>query len=129
MKVTLPKDYKRMFTIHQVEVAKKVIKSEKEDEFTAEEYAKLLVNHIITRQGLNDGVQRVFEVTAGITTARGWDKYFEGSEDIDIYIECYVRTWDGVVYATAMLSDIWRIGGEETIPYHYEYYTKTAYTK
>lgn len=127
MKVTLPKDYKKTFTIHSLEIAKKVIKSEKEDEFTAEEYAKLLANHIITKQGLNDSVQRVFEATAKITTARGWDKYFEGSEDIDICIECFVRTWGGVVHGIAMLSDIWRIGGEETIPYYYEYYTKAEY--
>lgn len=112
MKVTLSKDYKRDMTIHRVEVAKKVIKWAKEDSEKPEDYLRQAVNHILHREDTPDSVDRVLEATAVVAISPKWDVLFDGSEDLDIMFEGYAKTWNGVVYVCAMLSDIWQFDGE-----------------
>lgn len=116
MKVTLSKNYKKEMTIHQAEVAKEVIKWAKDDTDKPEDYLKQAVLHILDREtdenGLYDGLDRVLEATAVIGTSPKWNVLFDGSEDLDIMFEGYAKTWSGVVYVCAMLSDIWQFDGE-----------------
>lgn len=127
MKVNMPKDYKKTFTIHQLEIAKEVIKYMKDDESTPEDYAKMVVNHILYRSDWNDGIEKVLDASAEVETNGKWDRIYDGSEDIDIVIEAYVKTWDRVCYIIARMSDIWNLDGEHDYrdKFYYETFKRT----
>ena len=118
MKVTLPKDYKRDMTVHQYEIAKKVVEwAKKNEEGKPEEYLQTAIFHILHREtdenGLYDGLDRVLEANAVVESGcKTYDQYFDGSEDMDILIEGYAKTWNGFIHVIARLSDIWQFDGK-----------------
>jgi len=113
MKVTLEKDYKRIYTIEEYESAKRVIAWEKEnDEETAKGWAEYAV-----REALKDEIESLTEVIkAEARTAKNgriWDAYGEGSGMMDVLIEFVAKTSEGYMDGCAYLSDIWQTGADD----------------
>lgn len=109
MKVALEKNYRRKYTLEDLDRAKMVIAAEKEDEETAIGWAEYAANEAL--KDSDDYLVRIIEATA--TTAknrRAYNAYGEGSEDMDVWIEGIARTEWGFLEFGAYLSDIWQSG-------------------
>lgn len=126
MKVALQKDYRSFYTLDDMDIAKRIIAEEKEDEETATGWAEYAVNEY-----LRDSDEYLREIIkADARTARNgriWDAYFDGSGSMDVWIECLAKTSEGYIELGAYLSDIWLTG---STPYknkmYVEHYTKAG---
>lgn len=121
MKVTLPKDYKNIYTLNQVEQMKMVINFEKEDEETAKGWAEYAINEAIRND--HSSIVEIFKVTAEANlNNRIRDAYGEGTGMADVYIIAIAETTSGFIKVGAYLSDIWQTG---TVEYrHHEFIQK-----
>lgn len=115
MKVRLPKDYKRLFTLEQLEQAKLVISAEKDDD---DETAKGWAEYAI-REALKDESDYLVEVLKADATVAGncriWNQYGFPADDrasgyMDVWIEATAETTEGFIKIGAYLSDIWQSG-------------------
>ena len=115
MKVTLPKDYKEIFTMAQLEAAKQVIAQEKDqDEETPAGWAKMA----IAEEGSYP--EKILEATATICrNCRIWNQYTDESRDLDVWIEATAKTTEGFMEIGAYLTDIWQSGAK---PYKNQMY-------
>lgn len=112
MKVTFEKDYKRLLTLEEYDIAKRIIASMKEDESTPAEYAEYAVNAIGRAYGIF-GCAKVYECSAEIAkNARARDAYDGDSRNLDIWLSGYARTLDGFIKFGAYLTDIWNLDGD-----------------
>lgn len=111
MKVRLPKDYKSIFTLAELEQAKLVIASCKEDSMTAKEWAEYAVNMALKGKGC---CVEVLKADAKIArNCRIWNSYGSADETtgrIDVWIDATAETSDGFIKVGAYLSDIWQTG-------------------
>lgn len=112
MKVTLEKDYRKYYTLEDLDRAKAVIAAEKEDEMSAKDWAVYAVGEALRNK---DG--SLWEILkAEATTAkncRAWNKYGDDSADMDVYIRFLAETTEGFIRGGAYLSDIWETGATE----------------
>lgn len=122
MKVTLPKDYKRIYTVEEHEQAKAVIASEKEDSFTAKDYAEMALHVLCSKYGWTEGdVILATAETCKNPRIRTCDLYGVGTGFMDIVIHGTANIWGtfendfGRAYIEiyANLSDIWQAGDPE----------------
>lgn len=125
MKVKLQKDYKCYYTFQDLEIAKRVIAETKEDEFTAKEWAEYAIREAL--KGTNEYCWEV--ITATAETAKNYranDAYFEGSRNMDVWVEALAKTSYGMIEIGAYLSDIWETGGTPYKQHIYIQYYKRA---
>lgn len=118
MKVALEKDYRKYYTLDDLDRAKLVIQAGKEDEKTAKGWAEYAVKEILA----NSGDYLNYVISAEAHTAkncRAWNLYGDESEDMDIWITGLAKTRDGFIEIGAYLSDIWQTGA---VPYKYHTY-------
>ena len=116
MKVKMNKDYKALFTLNDVERAKEIIKIEKTDDSTPEDYLRIAVRHWLDRNDDRQYIEEVVRAEAYVDKSyTAWDRYFDGSGDMDVYIEGLVRTGHSYIEIGAYLSDIWEAGSENNI--------------
>lgn len=109
MKVTMAKDYKDYMTVHEVELAKEIIKDEKDDEFKAKDWAEYLVREAL--KGEDDYLTEVLSATAEIElNCKVWNEYNDHSESVDVWIQATAETMNGFIKAGGYLSDIWKTG-------------------
>ena len=111
MKVKLEENYKSIYTIQELEMAKEVIKIEKDDEDTAKSWAEYAVREALKNE-TGDFCREVIKAEA--TTAKNCrvhDAYGEGTGCMDVWIEAVAETSDGFIKVGAYLSDIWNTGG------------------
>jgi len=122
MKVTLEKDYRKYYTLEDLDRAKAVIAAEKEDEMSAKDWAVYAVG-----EALRNKVDSLWEILkAEATTAkncRAWNRYGDDSADMDVYIRFLAETTEGFIRGGAYLSDIWGTGATE---YKQHMYIRTA---
>lgn len=114
MKVSMNKEFKKLFTLEDLERAKLVIKTEKEeDNYTAEKWAEYAGRKSLERKG-----HFILEViSAKAETAKNgriWNEYGEDSGDMDVWIEALFVTDFGMMKLEAYLSDIWHIGEDDS---------------
>ena len=115
MKVLLPKDYKKYFTVEEYEIAREIIKTEKEDASTAKDMSEYAVREALKNDDLCY-LEEILEAKAEVcknNDYRAYDKYFEGSQLMDVYISGVARVSFGYLEFGAYLSDIWGIGARE----------------
>lgn len=118
MKVKLEPDYRRFYSLEDIDHAKAVMAYEKEDESTAADWAGYAVREALKDTGDYD--REVLQVTARTAkNCRAWDAYGEGTGDMDIWIEALARTANGFIEIGAYLSDIWQTGGTDYRPHMY----------
>lgn len=108
MKVSLEKDYRKIYTLDDLDRAKLVISFEKDDEDTPSGWAAYAVNELGDRCGYCREIIRATAHTA--KNRRVWDAYGDGSQDMDVWIEGLARTDHGYLEFGAYLSDIWASG-------------------
>lgn len=118
MKVLLPKDYKKYFTVEEYEIAKEIMKMEKEDASTAKDMAEYAVREALKNDDLCY-LEEILEAKAEVCRNKyqSYDKvynsYFEGSQFMDVYISGVARVSFGYLEFGAYLSDIWETGARE----------------
>ena len=119
MKVLLPKDYKKYFTIEEYEIAKEIIKMEREDDAsTAKEMAEYAVKEALKNDDLCY-LEEILEAKAEVCRNKYqaydkvYDRYFEGSQFMDVYISGVAKVSFGYLEFGAYLSDIWETGARE----------------
>lgn len=126
MKVRLEKDYKRFYTIEDLERAKMVISYEKEDGETAKGWAEYAVREAL--KGKNDWLSEI--ITADAQTAkncRAWNAYGDDTQDMDVWLNIVARTAFGFITVGAYLSDIWQTGAVEYKNHEYiRYFTEAT---
>lgn len=112
MKVTLEKNYRKYYTLEDLDRARRVIAAEKEDEMSAKDWAVYAVGEALRNK---DG--SLWEILkAEATTAkncRAWNRYGDDSADMDVYIRFLAETTEGFIRGGAYLSDIWETGATE----------------
>ena len=113
MKVRLEENYRRLYTLEELDMAKAVIKAEKEDEMSAKDWAEYAA-----REALRGETESLVEVLkAEARTARNcrieWNRYGEGTGTMDVWISFLAETTKGFIRGGAYLSDIWESGGTE----------------
>ena len=112
MKVRLEDNYKSIYTLDDLERAKAIIKSEKEDEETAKGWAVYAAGEALKDSG--EVVRRVIEADARTAkNGRIWNEYGEGTGDMDVWIEALAETSEGFIQVGAYLSDIWQTGAKD----------------
>lgn len=123
MKVTLEKDYRKYYTLDDLDRAKMVIAYEKTEDYEKiEQWVEYAVNE--AGRDNSEWCEKVLDATA--RTARNdrvWDAYGEGTGNMDVWIEFLARTSNGFIDGGAYLSDIWQTGA---IPYAHHMYFRYA---
>lgn len=125
MKVTLAKDYRKFYTLNELDIAKEIISCAKEDGATVKDYAEIAIREAL--RGKGDYIEEVLKATAQTANnCRVWDRFFDGSESMDIYIEATAETSYGFIKIGTYLSDIWEIDGSANIQerMYIKYYTE-----
>ena len=109
MKVKLEERYKDIYTLSELETAKRIIKEVKEDAETAKGYAVYAATEAL--KGASDAVVEVLKAEAHTALNRRiYDAYFEGSGRMDVWIDFTVQTQDGFIIGGAYLTDIYSSG-------------------
>lgn len=115
MKVTLPKDYRSLFTLEEMDIARKLIREMKDDELPAREYADIAVNYILSRFLPSTGgyfdelLKSNFEITKN---GYGWEQYGKGYRNLDIWFSGVAKTSRGYLEFGVYMTDVWSIGGD-----------------
>ena len=113
MRVTLEKEYKDRYTLCDLQIARTVIESMKEDDSTPAEYAAMAAR-VALKGRSDDWFDDVLKATA--TTARNgriWSAYYDGSGMFDVWIDATIRTGKGFMIIGAYLTDIWQTGAAD----------------
>ncbi len=111
MKVKITADSRKVITLAQTDVAKRIIEFCAEDETTAAEYARYAVNAIMRKH--NDYCDTVLQCSAEIAgNGRVWNCILEDSENLDIWISGIAKCGCHFCEFGAYLSDIWEICGD-----------------
>ena len=122
MKVLLPKDYKKYFTVEEYEIAKEIIKMEKDDASTAKDMAEYAVIEALKnyKYGLLEDIITAKAEVCKNKDVNCWDRYFEGSHDLDVFITILARvsgisgtSYYAYLEVGAYLSDIWESGAKD----------------
>ena len=122
MKVTLEKNYRKYYTLEDLDRAKQVIAAEKEDESTVKEWAEMAIREAIKNdEGIpNDYIVEIFKAEAHTAkNCRVWNAYGyidpeeANTQDMDVWIEFAAELGQGYIKGGAYLSDIWQTGGTD----------------
>ena len=111
MKVAFQKDYKKYYTVEEYEAAKVVIEAEKDDSFTAKDWAEMALNTLCHEFSWTSN--KILEATARTTinhNIRQFDLYGEGSCWMDVTIEGTAKVY---VYEKKTQSELWAYGDSE----------------
>lgn len=127
MKIKMHKEYKKIFTICDVERAKEIINELKDDGMTTKEWAEMAVREAIKDK--DDFFERIIEATAETAkNCRTWNAYNNDSCDIDVWIEATAETAFGFVKIGAYLTDIWQTGAVDYANHMYIRYYREVKT-
>ena len=117
MKVKMCDYYKDVYTISEVEQARRVIKAAKEDTATAKEYAARAIREVIRNTDYWDFEILKAEATATKNNGIEYGGYCDGSGyfDVNLEITAELGLFKGFLKVWANVSDIWQIDGEQNI--------------
>lgn len=122
MKVKLPQNYKQFYTVEEHEQAKAVIAAERDDSYTAKEWAEMALNVLCSNYNWMGGdVILATAETCKNPRIRERDLYGNDTGCMDIVIHGTAKIWGkfgaefGQAYIEiwANLSDIWQTGNTE----------------
>lgn len=120
MKVTLQKDYRKYYTLEDLDRAKAVISYEKDDEMSAKDWAEYAVNEALRKYKDSGCLIEVLKAEAHTArNCRAWELYGEGTGDMDIWLDITAETSDGFIKVGAYLSDVWTVDGDTQFYEHY----------
>lgn len=122
MKVTLEKNYRKYYTLEDLDRARKVIAAEKETDCTPKEYAEMAIREALKNDDgiYEDYIVEIFKAEAHTAkNHRVWNAYGycdpeeANTQDMDVWIEFAAETENGYIKGGAYLSDIWQTGGTD----------------
>lgn len=129
MKVTLEKNYRKYYTLEDLDHAKRVIAAEKETDCTPKEYAEMAIREALKNDDgiADDYIVEIFKAEAHTArNQRSWNLYTMSDDDpdhetgdMDIWIEFTAELRHGYIKGGAYLSDIWQTGGTDYRQYMY----------
>ena len=120
MKVTLEKNYRKYYTLEDLDRAKRVIAAEKEDESTVKEWAEMAIREALKNDDgiYDDYIVEIFKAEAHTAkNHRVWNAYGycdpeeANTQDMDAWIEFAAELEHGYIKGGAYLTDIWQTGG------------------
>lgn len=112
MKVTLGKNYKKVFTLESLEQAKSLIRHLKEDETTPAEYLEIAARDLLRDE--KDCVDYVISAEAETCYNYRVLNLYENTGIVDVWIHGIIKCYDQIIEMACYLSDIWSIDGENT---------------
>ena len=114
MKIQFTNEMKHIVTVAEVPSVRSVIECERDDEWTAKEWAKMAAELVCSHSRV-----KVLEASAEIAkNFRVRDAYGEDSADFDVWVKFTAFADDSFVMGGAYLTDLWAVGAdnrEETI--------------
>lgn len=118
MKVTLEKNYRKYYTLEDLDRAKKVIAAEKETDCTPKEYAEMAIREALKNDDgiADDWIVEIFKAEAHTAkNHRAWNLWGDSleTENMDVWIEFAAELEHGYIKGGAYLSDIWQTGGTD----------------
>lgn len=122
MKVTLEKNYRKYYTLEDLDRARKVIAAEKETDCTPKEYAEMAIREALKNDDgiADDWIVEIFKAEAHTAkNHRVWNAYGycdpeeANTQDMDVWIEFAAELENGFIKGGAYLSDIWQTGGTD----------------
>lgn len=118
MKVTLEKDYRKFYTLDDLDRAKKVIVAEKETDCTPKEYAEMAIREALKNDDgiAEDWIVEILKAEAHTAkNHRVWNLWGDSmeTETMDVWIEFAAELTNGFIKGGAYLSDIWQTGGTD----------------
>ena len=112
MKVTLPDNYKDIYTVNELTQAKAVIACMRDDDYPIKEYAAMAAREALTCVAPTDYMRNILTATA--ETAKNsrleYDQMGDGCGWFDVWLDFIAETSDGFIKGGAYLSDIYGIG-------------------
>ena len=123
MKVGFDKDYRKLFTLEDIEHTKNVQKDLAEDTMKPAEYLKMAANEFLKNKRSDYAVEVLSAKAVFAKNGRVFDAYNDAGH-MDVWIEGVVETGMGFLKCGAYLTDIWQIGGtDDAVEYgFYKYY-------
>lgn len=111
MKVSITKQSKKVITLAEAPIARRIIEEMKDDEMSVSEYAE-----IAARVAGGNGEYEILRASAEIAkNARAFNLYGEDTGNLDIWLNFYAfNSYKGFFEIGAYLSDIWAIGADNT---------------
>ena len=118
MKVTLEKNYRKYYTLEDLDRARKVIAAEKETDCTPKEYAEMAIREALKNDDgiADDWIVEIFKAEAHTAkNCRVWNLWGDDleTENMDVWIEFAAELEQGYIKGGAYLSDIWQTGGTD----------------
>lgn len=123
MKVTLEKNYRKYYTLEDLDHAKRVIAAEKEDDCPVKEYAEMAIREALKNDDgiYEDYIVEIFKAEAHTAkNNRIWNQYCMSDDDpdhetgnMDVWIEFAAELEQGYIKGGAYLTDIWQTGGTD----------------
>ncbi len=108
MKVQFTSNEKKIFTVAEMPAVRKLIEDMKEDTLPLKSYAKQALGCLCEVNGNSYDIVRCKASVA--KNRRVWDRYFDGSETLDVWIEFLAFTpLLGALDCGVYLSEIWDI--------------------
>ena len=107
MKVQFTAEMKHIVTVAEMPSVRSVIESERDDEWTAKEWAKMAARLVF-----DDAVAMIIEAKARIAkNQRVWDAFDEETRDIDVWIEftAFSEYRSSFIIAGVYLTDLWQL--------------------
>lgn len=116
MKVTLEKDYRKYYTLDDLDRARRVIAAEKETDCTPKEYAEMAIREALKNDDgiADDWIVEIFKAEAHTAkNHRAWNSWGDSleTENMDVCIEFAAELEHGYIKGRAYLTDIWQTGG------------------
>lgn len=118
MKVTLEKNYRKYYTLEDLDRARRVIAAEKETDCTPKEYAEMAIREALKNDDgiAEDWIVEIFKAEAHTAkNHRVWNLWGDSmeTETMDVWIEFAAELTNGFIKGGAYLSDIWQTGGTD----------------
>lgn len=114
MKIQFTNEMKRIVTVAEMSSVRSVIESERDDEWTAKEWAKMAAELVCSHSRV-----KVLEASAEIAkNFRVRDAYGEDSADFDVWVKFTAFADDSFVMGAVYLTDLWTASAdnrEETV--------------
>lgn len=107
MKVNLTAEMKKFITVAEMPAVKKVMQYEKEDDYSAQDWAK-----VAARIVFDDNAAMIIEAKARIAkNQRVWDAFDEETRHIDIWVEftAFSEYRSSFIIAGVYLTDLWQL--------------------
>lgn len=125
MKVSLPKGYRKLFTLEDLANAKATIAAFKEIDATPAEYGEMAVRAALKHRV--DCIDRIIEAKAVVMPYYhlDFDWNGEGTGFMDAKIQVIAKTYQGFIEVHAMFSEINQIGATDFEPDMYVNYAKS----